>query len=85
MYASWLNFNEHINLSITAKMLAQSASRALGLVTAKCQLVGGVPNNIFTKLYDSIVWPVIAYGAAVWGHKNLSCITAVQNGAMRLF
>jgi len=80
-----LVFNEYINLSITAKMVAQSASRALGLVIAKCKLVGGVPYNVFTKLYDSIVWPVIAYGAAVWGHKNFSCITAVQNRAMRFF
>ena len=80
-----LVFDEHLNINTTAKMVAQSASRALGLVIAKCKVAGGVPYNVFTKLYDSIVWPVIAYGAAVWGHKDFSCISAVQNRAMRFF
>ncbi|KAH3880397.1 hypothetical protein DPMN_004311 [Dreissena polymorpha] len=26
--------------------------------------IGGVPYDVYTKLYDSVVWPVIAYGAA---------------------
>ena len=88
-YVSRLSLFLYIGLilmnSITAKMLAQSASRALGLVNAKCKLVGGVPYTIFTKLYDSIAWPDIAYGAALQGHKNFSCITAVQNRATRFF
>ena len=33
----------------------------------------------FTKLYDSLVWSVIAYGAAVLGDKTYSCINAVKN------
>ena len=41
--------------------------------------------DVFTKLYDSMVWPVIAYGAAVWGDKTYSCTNAVQNRAMRFF
>ena len=41
--------------------------------------------DVFTKLYDTLVWPVISYGASIWGAKSFSCITAVQNGAMRLF
>ena len=80
-----LVLNEHLNLNVTAKMVAQSASRALGLVIAKCKVAGGVPYKVFTKLYDSIVWPVIAYGAAIWGHKEFSCISAVHNRAMRFF
>jgi len=35
--------------------------------------------NVFTKLYDPIVWPVISYEAAIWGHKEFTCIPAVQN------
>ena len=33
--------------------------------------------DVFTKLYDSLVWPVIAYGAAIWGDWSFSCIDAV--------
>ena len=39
-----------------------------------------MPYDVFIKLYDNMVWPVIAYGAAVWGDKN-----AVQNRAMIFF
>jgi len=76
---------EHLDFNITAKHVAQSASRALGLLISKCKLVGGVPYNVFTKLYDSIVWPVISYCAGIWGIKQYSCIDAVQNRAMRFF
>ena len=40
---------------------------------------------MFTKLYDTVVWPVISCGAAVWGGKVFSCINAVQNRAMRFY
>ena len=41
--------------------------------------------DVFSKLYDTLVWPVISYGAAIWGSKSFSCINAVQNRAMRFF
>lgn len=77
--------SEYLDFNVTAKCVAQSASRALGLLIAKCKLVGGVPYNVFSKLYDSVVWPVIAYGAPVWGYKAFSCINAIHNRAMRFF
>ena len=42
-----------------------------------------MPYDIYTKLFDSMVWPVIAYGAAVWGTRQFSCIDAVQLKAQR--
>jgi hypothetical protein len=80
-----LVLHEHLNFELTAKAVAQRASRALGLVIAKCKLIGGVPYNVFTHLYDSIVWPVINYGASIWGQKSYSCINAVHYRAMRFF
>lgn len=74
-----------MKFDITAKVVAQSASRALWLLITKCKIIGGVPYEVFSKLYDSIVWPVIDYGSAIWGSKSFSCITAVQNRAMRYF
>ena len=47
--------------------------------------MGGIPFDVFTKLYDSCVWPVISYGAAIWGFKSFSCINAVHNRAMRFY
>ena len=45
----------------------------------------GLPYDVYTKLYDAVVWPVISYGASAWGVKTSSCINAVHNRAMRLF
>ena len=40
---------------------------------------------MYTKLFESIVSPVINYRACIWGFKTYSCINAVQNRAMRFF
>ena len=72
--------NEFLDFSVKAKL----AIRALGLLIAKRKSTGGIPYDVFTKLYDSMVWPVIAYGASVWGDKTYLCINAVQNRAMSL-
>ena len=77
--------NEHLDYSITAKTVAQSANRALCLLIAKCKIMGGLPYDAFTKLYDSVVWPIINYGAPIWGVNSYSCINAVHNHAMRFF
>ena len=42
-----LLLNEYLDLNVTAKMVAQSASRALGLLIAKVKLIGGVPHNVY--------------------------------------
>ena len=76
---------EHLDYNLMAKVVAQSASRALGLLITKCKSMGGLPFPVYTKLYDSLVQPVISYGAAVWGTKSYSCIEAVQNRAMKFF
>ena len=80
-----LVLNVFLDFSMTAKLVAQSASRALGLLIAKCKSAGGMPYDVSTKLYESMVLPVIAYGAAVWDDKTNSCINAVKNRAMRFF
>ena len=39
--------------------------------------------SCITKLFDSCVLPVCLYGASVWGHKEFSVITTIQNKACR--
>ena len=72
-----LSINEFLDFNFTAKIVSQSAGRALGLLIAKFKALGGMPYNVFTKLYDSLVWPVISYGAAIWGDRSFSCIDAI--------
>ena len=80
-----LLLTEFLDLNIMASAVAKSASRALGLVIYKCKSNGGFPYQCFTKLYDSLVWPIIDYGSSIWETTKRSCIEAVQNRACRFF
>ena len=80
-----LLLTEHMDYNSMAKQVAKSANRALGLVISKYKAFGGLPYNSYTKLYDSIVYSTISYGAAIWGYRRFSCISAVQNRAARFF
>ena len=44
-----------------------------------------MPYPVFTKLYESLVQPILDYGSAILGHKQYQCIQAVQNRAARYF
>jgi len=74
-----------LDYNVTAKHVAQSATRALGLIIAKFKALGGMPYEVFSKLYEACVWPTISYGAAIWGTREFSCINAVQHRAARFF
>ena len=76
---------EHLNFTIMTKTVAQSASRALGLLTAKDKIFGGMPFQCFHKCYESLVLSVIDYSPAVWGTRSYSWIDAVQNKTFRYF
>ena len=71
--------------SVTAKAIAKSASGAVGLLIAKAESFGGLPYKVSYKLSESIVCPVILYGAPIWGTECYSCIQAVQHRAARCF
>jgi len=77
--------DEHLDFSVMAKQVAQSAHRALGLLIAKDKAQGGFTFDIYTSLYNSMVSSIIDYGSAIWGHISFSCIEAVQNRASRYF
>jgi len=76
---------EHLDYNVTSLAVSKCASRALGLLIAKYMSAGGFTYDVYTKLYNSLVWPVIEYGSAVWGLQSCSCINAVHNRAMRLY
>ena len=42
--------NEFLDFSVTARVIADAAHRALGLLIAKVKFQGGMPYQVFTKL-----------------------------------
>jgi hypothetical protein len=78
-----LILTEHVDYNVRAKHIAKSFNRALCLVISKYKALEGLPFNTYTKLYDSTVWSTLSYDAAIWGDRRMSCITAVQNRALR--
>ena len=71
--------------NMMAKHVSKSGSRTLEVVILNFKAFGGLPYNTFTKLYDSVVWSTISYGAAICGDWSSSCKTAIQNRAARYF
>jgi hypothetical protein len=65
-------------------MLAQAGTRALGALVNKHKHVG-LGYHTYTKLYNACVLPIIMYCAGVWGYKQFTKLTTVQNKAMRAF
>ncbi len=56
-----LNLNEYMDYHFMSKMVAKSANRALRRLIAKSRLTGGMSYDVFMKLYNSLVLPVIDY------------------------
>ena len=80
-----LLLTEHMGYQSMAKHVSNFVNRALGLVIAKSKAFGGLPFGAFTKLYDTMVWSVINYGADIWGTRQFSCINTVQLRAARYY
>ena len=72
---------EHLDYTAMSKMVAQSTSRALGLLISKDKAFGGMPYTC----YDATVQSIMDYSTALWGTKSVTCINAVQNCACRYF
>lgn len=80
-----LLLSEHLDYKLTVKTVVQSATRALGVLIAKSRAHGGLPYKVFSKLYDSLVWSVCDYAAAIWGSQNWNEVNVLHNKACRFY
>ncbi len=48
-----LILNEHLDYALMANMIAKSAGSAIGLLIAKCKASGGMPYDVYTKLFSA--------------------------------
>jgi hypothetical protein len=79
----WIN--EFLDTQTMVKELANSATRALGKITVKLKAMGGLTYSGYTKLYNSIVDPILTYASGVWGTKEYKILNTVQNKARRQY
>ncbi len=77
--------DEFLTFSTTANVLSTAAGRALGGMINKYKSLNDLGYDTYTKLYDSLVAPIIDYGSAVWGYKGYECLDRIQNRATRFF
>lgn len=80
-----VTFHEHGLFVANASLLANSAGRALGALTAKYKQSGGMGYGSYTKLYDACIVPVMSYGAEIWGYTNYPKLNQIHQRAMRIF
>ncbi len=78
-------FDKHLTFDTAAELLGNAAGRALGGMINKYKVMGEMGYSTYTKLYDSLVSPVMDYGSAIWGSKTFDELDQVQNRAMRFF
>ena len=80
-----LRINDNLDFRYTVKEIAKSASRALSALYTKHLSCGGFSYEVYTKLYRSMVEPVLYYGASICGQSEWKEINTVQNKACRYF
>ena len=78
-------FDEYLNFDKHKDEVSQSGFRALGSLIQKYKTLECMGHSSYKKYFESCVWPVINYGAEVWGYSNYNAINSVQIKAIKIF
>ncbi len=70
-------FTHTLNLNKSIINLATRGKRALLQLLSVIPKLGVVSPNIFFKLFDSQVQPILLYGSEIWGYKEFYAIEKV--------
>ena len=76
---------EHLDFNVSVESVAKVCNRALGSLISKFKKNGGFPYVTFSKLYDTLVWPIMDYSSAIWGTRDYNVVNKIHNHACRLF
>ena len=77
--------NENVEYTATAKRLAESADRALGMIIYKFYSNKHMFFHTYTKSYNSCICSIMDYASGVWGHDCQFKCNTVQNMAIQIF
>ena len=59
----------NLDISKSIRDITKSFSRALGAVYAKYLSAGGVSDDFYTKLINSLLEPILIYGSGIWVYQ----------------
>ena len=74
-----------MNFSKTARLLSESATRALGSLISKYKSAKFMHYHTYTKLFNSLVCPITEYGAGIWGLGEFENINKILLTACRTY
>ena len=66
-------------------VLSEAAGRSLSGIIAKIASFRDAGFQIYTKLYESCVEPIMDYFSCIWGFLKYTAIEKVHNKACRLY
>ena len=73
-----LLFTSRLCWSATQRMLAAQADKAVAVIKHISFKCGGLSHELYFKLFDRMVTPILTYGSEIWGAEVLDCIEIVQ-------
>ncbi len=77
--------DEYLTFTKATDILATAGGRALGAMINKYKSLNDLGYETYTKLFDSLVSPIIDYGSSIGGFKSYQSLEKVQNRATRFF
>ena len=79
----WLD--HYLTFSKATEVLSNAAGRALGGMINKYKNMNEMGYHTYSKLFETLVCPVMDYGASIWGGKSYDTLNNVFNRAQRFF
>ena len=76
---------ENLDYSMHITTLSNAAKRALGKVIYKSKTLKGLGYQTYSKLYNSMVAPIMDYGSEIWGFSTPNAANKVHLMAQRYF
>ncbi len=71
--------NETLDFTTIANILADFSGRAFSSIHSKMKDFAILDYEIYTKLFETCIIPIMDYSSAVWGYKDYPYSNAVQN------
>ena len=74
-----IRFTNRLSLFKIAERMAVKGKKVISYVLNSLTNYKCLPYNVFFKIFDSKVAPILSYSSEIWGINSHHCIESVQN------